>query len=156
MSEFVQLESNGFVRVEGRPELSYSNPRFEMSRLGLNVGRPESHRQGTYMGGAAVRIGAVSNAWLRSSLRDGRHRLTCQGTGVAEVLCPEVEKDGISTHAIEYLNLIVTTRGTSKLELDMLIGDVTFSYPVPGLTGRRLQAELELETSLLRNALMFI
>ena len=154
MVHIAQLESTGFLRVEGRAELSYADPRIILTGSTLMVGRPETHVRGTYRGGAALEIYAISRRWLQDAIcQKGRHRLTLRGTGIARVLNPETDKDGISTCAVDYLNLIVEISEVADLQFETVVGDCTFGRPGPRISGLFLVATLKLELEQLRQEL---
>lgn len=152
---FSTIETTGFVRVSSMPDLSYSGPVLGIGEGWISLSRTEIGRQGIYKAGAAVRLIAVSAAWILNSISVRAHSsITCTGTGIADVSDPEHDKDGIGVNAIGHLTLTVTVRKRATFDVDAIIGEPTFGGGIRHAEGRALRAAFEVDREALREALL--
>ncbi len=143
--EFRELDVEGFLRIEGRTDLSYIQPRFSFGYSGFRISRRRVPGQGIYAAGAALQVHAVSKGWLLRSFALPSSALACEGTGIAEVSDPEVDKDGIASSAIEHFEIAVVAGERIRLKFFGQIGGPSFNGGVAATEGLPLRAEIEFE-----------
>ena len=89
---FNEFDVEGFLNVEGYPELSYTEPRFSYGYAGFKISRRRVAGQGIYAAGAALEVNAVSKSWLLRSFVLPSSKLACEGTNIAHVSDPRSTK----------------------------------------------------------------
>jgi len=143
--EFNEFDVEGFLNVEGHPELSYTEPRFSYGYAGFKISRRRVAGQGIYAAGAALEVNAVSKSWLLRSFVLPSSKLACEGTNIAQVSDPEVDKDGIACNRIERCEIAVEAGERIRILFSGLIGAPSFGGGVAAIDGLTLWAEIEFD-----------
>ena len=148
------IETDGFVEVRTRPDLSYDKPSLIMSPHSLQFVRERSAGwSGIHRPGVALSINALFYAWMMSAARQTPASITCRGTAIADVRDPETDKDGIGINAIDEFTCSITGSDRIDFRFEALIGEPIFGGGIPGLNGLKLIAGFEYDRKLLHNAL---
>lgn len=152
------LETEGFVTVRTRPDLSYKKPTLILSQRSLQFVRERSTNwSGIHRAGAAIKINALSWAWMLNAVSSRkRASMTCQGTTIAEISDPESDKDGIGINAIEAFTCSLTVACRVHFRFEAIIGGPIFGGGIPGADGLKLMAGFKYDRALFHVALSSI
>ena len=151
------METEGFVAVRTRPDLSYRKPSLILSQCSLKFVRERANWSGIYRPGAAITINALSWAWMLNAVSSRkRASITCRGATVADISDPESDKDSIGINAIEAFTCSITTASRVHFRFEAIVGGPIFGGGIPGAEGLKLMAGFKYDRALFHAALSSI